>query len=193
VALDPLATTADLTARKIPVPEADDDTITALLASASAAIRDAAGGPISRFTGTVELEGGCQEWLTFPLPIASIDSITINGTPVDGWKVRGGRLWRGRGWNAGYGNDFAITGIFGLAEVPEDIVDLTCSLVAAGLAAIEDGYDPKRGLMSLSIDDYREGYAKGDDEIINPMQLPERTREWLRLRFGGGTYVTRSV
>lgn len=191
MALDPLATTADLTARKIPT--TDTATIAALLRAASDSIRDAAGGPISQFAGTIEFEGDCQAWLTFPLPIASIDTITINGTTVDGWKVRGGRLWRGRGWNAGYGNDFAITGTFGLAEVPEDIVDLTCSLVAAGLAAIEDGYDPKRGLMSLAIDDFREGYAKGDDEIINPMQLPERTREWLRLRFGGGTYVTRSV
>jgi hypothetical protein len=191
VALEPLATTADLTARKIPA--TDTDTITALLDSASAAIRDAAGTPISQFAGTVEVEGGCQAWLAFPLPITSVDTITVNGATVDGWKVRGGRLWRGRGWDAGYGNDFTITGTFGLVEVPEDIVDLTCSLVAAGLAAIEDGYDPKRGLMSLAVDDYREGYAKGDDEVIYPMQLPQRTRDWLRLRFGGGTYVTRST
>jgi hypothetical protein len=190
VALTPLATAADLTDRNILIE--NPDTQNALLASASSAIRDAAGAPISQVTTTVELEGTCESWLSFPLPIVAVSSITLNETTVEGWKLRSGRLWCGRGWNAGYGNDFSITGTFGLAEVPADIVDLTCSLVAAGKAAIADGYDPQRGLISLSIDDYREGYAKGDDEIVNPMELPERTRRWLRARFGGGTYVTGS-
>lgn len=188
MALDPLATTADLQDRGI---DTDDDTLVgALLDSASAAVREAAGSPISQITSTIVVDGGRQSWLDFPVPLTAVTEVQINSVDVEGWKLRRGRLWRGSGWYAGYGNDIAVTGTFGYEEVPADIVDLVCSLVAAGLALAVDGYNPKRGLTSMSIDDYREGYSQGDDEIISPFDLPERTRVWLRQRFGGGVYVT---
>lgn len=185
-----LATTADLEHRGINTEDLDADMVAAILASASAAVRDAAGGPIGATTTTVTVPGTRSEWLTFPMLITSVDSVTIDGTPVSGWKLRGGQLWRSHGWWPGHGNDITVAGTFGLGEVPADIVDLVCSLFAAALAATQDGYDPGRGLSAISIDDYRESYTRGDDEIVNPMHLPDRTRAWLRQRFGGGTYVT---
>lgn len=189
MALEPLATAADLEARSIGTEDLEPETVTALLASASSAVRDAAGGPIGALTTTVTVPGGRHEWLDFPMVITAVSSITIDGTPVTGWKLRGGRLWRSAGWHPGHGNDYTIAGTFGPAEVDADIIDLVCSLFAAAKAALEDGYDPGRGLSAVSIDDYRESYTRGDDEVINPMDLPDRTKTWLRQRFGGGTYV----
>lgn len=189
MALLPLATEADLLARGIPT--TDEDAITALLDSASDAIRDAAGNPISAVDMSVELMGSREQWLAIPMqPVTGVTAVTIDNSAVTDYRVIDGRLWRRMGWQGGCDPSIVtVSATFGYPVVPADIVDLTCSLVAAGLAATEDGYDPQRGLMSVRIDDYGEGYAKGEDEIVNPLQLTDRTREWLRSRFSGGVHV----
>lgn len=190
VDLMPLAFVSDLLSRNI---DATDQILAdTMLASASAAIREAAGSVISRTTSTFSLVGSQEPWLPVPLqPIRSVDTVKIDGAAIVDFKVRDGRLWRSAGWaSTAEGSEVELTVTHGFDVVPEDIVDLCCSLAAAGIiAATEDGYDPKRGLASFGIDDYREGYAKGDDEIISPFDLPQRTRDWLRQRFGGGAYV----
>jgi len=74
---------------------------------------------------------------------------------------------------------------FGLAEVPADVIDLVCNLVAAGLAHAEGGYESSVGKLSERIDDYSVQYAQGADAVVSPMKLPERTRRMLARRFGG--------
>ncbi len=110
--------------------------------------------------------------------------------------VRGNALWRvGQKWQSEGATPGAVEVTFthGLAEVPADIVDLVCSLVAGGLSAAAGAYDPNRNLAYESIDDYRRGFRQGDDEVVNPMLLPAPTRAWLRSRFGGGAAVVGTV
>ena len=51
-----------------------------------------------------------------------------------------------------------------------------------------DGFAGHRGL-SETIDDYQAGYASGADEVVDPTELPEHTRAWLRRRFGPNSAV----
>lgn len=192
MALAPLATTADLTAHKIDT--SDSETIAALLASASAAVRDAAGCSISRATVTVEVPGTPEQWLTVPgWAVTAVEDVLVDGVSVTFKKV-GGRLWAACGWQPTCDpTNVTMTITEGVEDVPADIVDLVCSLVAGGLAATEEGYDPRRGMSYERIDDYQYGMTTGADEIVSPMELPERTKQSLAARFGNSAFVTEGV
>lgn len=191
MALAPLATTADLTTRGIDV--SDTAKVDALLDAASDRVRDAAGSPIAQTIATVSLPGTCSARLEVPVrPVVSVQSASVDGTAVTDFKLVDGALWRAAGWQArwdGIPSTVTVTLTAGLAEVPADIVDLVCSLVAAALAA-ELGRPA--GVQSESIDDYQVSYATGDEAAVTVMDLPDRTRAWLRSRFGGSAYVTGS-
>src|SRR5690606_10556728 len=132
----------------------------ALLASASAAIRDAAGVPISRTTATITLATPAGRRLDLPPPVQSVDSVAIDGGPVTDWSLVDNSLWRVRPWTrpGGIPKPVTVTLTFGLSEVPADIVDLVCNLVAAGLAHAEGGYESSAGKLSERIDDYSVQY-----------------------------------
>jgi hypothetical protein len=190
--LSSLATEDDLDARNISVGAADVD---ALLASASAAVREAAGCSITETAGTITLDGGAGRFI--PLPgwaIRSVDAVLWDEVELTDWRLRNGSLFRTSCW----GGDFdppslTVTYTQGLAECPADIVDLVCSLVAAGAASAADGYDPKRGVSSERIDDYQRSFTRGDDEVVSPMILPKATRDLLASRFGHGVTVTGEI
>lgn len=192
MALAPLVTAADLSARGITI--ADPSQELALIASASGAVRDAAGSAITRSTATISLTGSTSKWLPIPVsPVRSVTSVKIDGTAISDWRLIDFRLWRRYGWGCLHEPSvIEVVLDFGLDEVPADIVDLACSLVAAGAAATTNSYDPQRGVSSTALDDYRESRATGDTEVVSPMLLPESTREWLAARFGGGVHVTGS-
>jgi hypothetical protein len=193
MALLPLASTSDLTDRKVAVP-AGIDANKALLA-ASAAIRDAAGTAITRTTTTLRLLPTGGPWLDlYVSPVREVTRVVHNGVEVHDWELHDGRLWRPGGWHrSGWSiSQFIVDVDFGYDQAPDDIIDLCCSLAAASFAAMEDGYDPGRGLSAISIDDYRESFARGDDEVVNPLEIPERTRNALRRRFGRSVYGTGS-
>jgi hypothetical protein len=189
VALAPLATTADLTARKIDTSESA--AVAVLLASASAAVRDAAGCSISRATVTVQTPGTPEQWLTVPgWAVTAVEDVLVDDVAAT-FKMVGGRLWRACGWQPGCEpTNVTMTITEGVVDVPADIIDLVCSLVAGGLSALEDEYDPKRGMSYERIDDYQYGMQTGDDEIVSPMELPERTKASLAQRFGNSAFVT---
>jgi hypothetical protein len=193
VALAPLAAKADLDARGIDT--SDWSRSSALLASASSAVREAAGSQITKTTSTVTIWTEPTRRLDLPSrPVHSVTSVTLDGVvlvqDVD-YFVRGSGLWRNCYWQGRneVPGEVVVTFTHGLDEVPADLVDLVCSLVAAGTVAAEDGYDPKRGVTNERVDDYAQGRATGADEVVSPMLLPERTQAWLRNRFGGGTVV----
>lgn len=193
MALVPLASATDLSDRGIDV--TDTAAVSAFLASASEAVRDAAGCAISEVTATVSLEGSSTRWL--PLPgwaIRSVDEVLIDGSAVTDAVLASGRLWRRNGWSAcGEPSLVTVTYSQGVTEVPADIVDLVCSLVGAALAAKTDGgYAANTGLQYESIDDYRVGYATGADAVASVMELPTRTKQALASRFGAGVAVTGS-
>lgn len=195
MALAPLATVEDLQARGI---DTSDVALTgALLASASETIREAAGATILLHTGTVTIPGSDELWLDVPgWAIRSVTAVTIDDTTVDDWKLVGHQLWRAGGWHGSCSPSLVtMTVTQGLDETPADIVDLCCSLVAGGVAAAANdagAYNPQRGISYERIDDYQYGKTQGADEIVSPMILPDRTRQWLRARFGGSVDVVGS-
>ncbi|WP_258933203.1 hypothetical protein [Nesterenkonia pannonica] len=73
---------------------------------------------------------------------------------------------------------------------------LAVNLVAAGLneATSEGGLASRRGLVSRqeSIDDYslQESFVRGEDEVVDLTEIPDRTRQWLRERFSSQAFVT---
>lgn len=202
-----LATTADLDARGITY---DDLTgavvVDALLDEASAIVRDAAGAPISEATSAVTLVGyRHQTRIRLPgPPIQSVSTVTIDGETVTDWRLEHNTLWRQNRWSDDYGPaTVVVTMTHGLPTVPDDIVGLVCSMVAAGLKAAraEDNgtglaaRDPAIQSTSEQIDDYSTTttYATGrDSRGSTVMDLPRATRDRLRARFGGGATTVAS-
>ncbi len=196
MALDPLATLADLAALGLTVD--DDETAVAerYLAVASAAVREAAGAPISQVTSTVTLEGEADQRLRLPgSPIQSVASVAIDGTTVTDWRLRSDRLWRFGGWTAVSGpSEVTVAYTHGLPEVPADIVDLVGRLVAGALASYraDDGGASlgTQVVTSERIGDYAVTY--GGDGLATDMELPAYLCERLAARFGGGAGLVRS-
>ncbi|MFM9815823.1 hypothetical protein ACKI16_46040, partial [Streptomyces scabiei] len=94
MALDPLATVADLEARGLTVDPSETTVVETFLAEASAAVREAAGVPISQTVSTVALEGpDNSQWLTLPgPPILSVSAVEIDGVAVTDWRLRSHQL-----------------------------------------------------------------------------------------------------
>jgi len=187
VARAPLATVADLSAYTT-VPSDKVDLADRLLASVSAAVREAAESTITRETSTITLWTEASRRIELPGgPVRSVDSVTLDGAPVTDWVLRGSSLWREAPWQR-YGDmphELVVTYDHGLDEAPEDVVQLVCMLVSAGLA-VDGEFGEDRGLASERIDDWQRSLTQGDAEIIDPTELPARTRDMLRDRFGGG-------
>ncbi|MEU9777436.1 hypothetical protein [Streptomyces sp. NPDC047968] len=197
MALDPLATVADLTARGLTVSAEEEPIAELYLGVASTAVREAAGTPISLTTSTVTLEGEPGQWLTLPgPPIVSVASAAIDGESVTDWRLRGGRLWRADGWSACDGpSEATVEQTHGLAAVPDDIVDLVCRMTAGALKAARaeadgTGLAADKVITSERIGDYAVTYA--NDGRLTEMELPEHWRERLAARFGGGIGLVRS-
>ncbi len=176
--MEPLATYDDLSARDIPSTSRTD----ADLASASAAVREAAGSPISQVTATARALGGRGQWLHLPGPVVAVTAVTIDGETVTDSTAFPHALFRRCGWGE-VGSVVTVTGTFGLAEVPADIVSLVCDMVAM---ASGDIVDPR--VSQETIDDYRVTYR--DDAGASVFELPKRTRDALFARFSGGVAVT---
>ncbi|WP_170228538.1 hypothetical protein [Nesterenkonia populi] len=169
----------------------------AVIDAVSAGIRSAAGAPISAITSTVEFGGHAERFFELPGgPLLSVDEVRINDQPVE-YKLRNGMLYRRAGWGR-IDDDVQVTWRHGWDPVPADVVKLATNLVAAGLneAQSEEGLASRRGLVSRqeSIDDYslQESFVRGEDEVVDLTELPDRTRQWLRERFGRQAYVTGS-
>lgn len=196
MALNPLATVADCTARGLVLDASETDLMGVYLDTASAAVREAAGVPISQTTSTLVLEGETGQWLRLPgQPVTAVTTVAIDGAVVTDWRLRSGMLWRAGGWTAADGpSDVTVTYIHGLPTVPADIVDLVCRIAAATLIAYraEDGGTglAAKDERSVRIGDYAVTY--GDDGRITEMELPDYLRERLAARFGGGAELVRS-
>lgn len=197
MALDPLATVADLEARGMTVGPSEAAIVAVYLNVASTAVREAAGTAISRITSTITLPGVDSSWLRLPgLPIASVATVTIDDDAVTDWRLRSGHLWRAAGWTSYDGpSEVEITYTYGLTEVPADIVDLVCRMTASAVKAFrdqEDGMAPgaDRIVTSERLGDWAVTY--GNDGRITEMELTQHWRERLAARFGGGMGMARS-
>ena len=196
MALDPLASKSDLEKRGVDI---DSDAAGPALAAASAAVRDAAGVPISEVTSTVTFDAveGC--WLQLAgLPVTAVTEVLVGSTDVtaDVSLRSGGRLHLASGWYEGDypGDEITVTYTHGLPEVPADIVDLVCALAAASVAKAAEGDYSARPNVSAEreqIGEYTHSvdYGDGTDAQASVVELPERTKRNLAARFGGGAYV----
>ncbi|MET4095118.1 hypothetical protein [Arthrobacter sp. UYCu712] len=162
------------------------------ISSASDAVIDAAGSPILQTRSVVELPAMPARILPLPgLPVTGVHSVTVDGAAVVGWKRIIAGLYRATGWSRYELETVTVDYTHGLPNVPADIKDLVARMVISGLLAAQDDADglalSNGRLSSFAIDDYREGYATGEEvEAVTEMTLPERTRLRLAKRFGGG-------
>lgn len=191
MALDPLATTTDLSARGVTTPAGS---LALALAIASAAIRDAAGVVISEEDSTITVPAPGGKLLSLPGPVTAVDAVTLDGTllSVDDYEVLPNGLWRHCGWGCAP-VPVEVTYTHGLTAVPVDIVDLTCQVAIAWLNHLALGGGSTAGLKSAKIDDAAEAYTDEDAGQISPVYIPEVTRQWLASRFGGGPSVVETL
>ena len=190
MALDPLATVADLSAYNVDTTNAT--LVDRLLGAVSEAVREAAGTPISAVTSTVTLTGSQERWLALPGgPVTAVTSVSLDDEVLTDWRLRDGRLWRRCGWQSDCGpSDVEVTYSHGLATVPADVVRLVCMYVAAGVAQSSGDSYGDRNKAYERIDDWQVGFRQGGDEVVDHTELTERTKADLAARFGGGAYVT---
>lgn len=196
MALEPLATAADLVALGLTVDASETTIVANYLAVASAAIREAAGSPISQTESTVTVEGEADQRLRLPgSPVTAVSAVLLDGVAVTDWRLRTDRLWRFGGWAGCDGpSEVTVTYTHGLPEVPADLVDLVGRLVAGALAsyrAEDNGASlGTQVVTSERIGDYAVTY--GGDGLATDMELPAYLRDRLAARFGGGISLMRS-
>ena len=194
--LKPLANLKDLAAFNV---DYDDETQARIaLDAASSSIRNAAASVITKTTSTVQFATEASRRLELPArPVWAVKRVLLDGLLVAGWRLVGSHLWRDEPWQHAGDTPSVVEVTFthGLAAVPSDIIALTCSLTAAGIAAMREGYDPKRGISYERIGDYQYGMTTGDQELLDPFQLPDATAQALAKRFRARsrTQVTGSV
>lgn len=149
------------------VPEA---TALLWLASASATIRTYCGWQIDEATETLTVEGTPYPTLVLPtLHVTAVTAVTVDGVALDAgsWEWSpDGRLRRPQGWGTSLaGVQVELT--HGWAEVPADVVAVTCSIALRGwlnpasnagesLAGASDSYETGLApLERLILDRYR--------------------------------------
>lgn len=175
--------------------------INRLIESASEAITTAAGCPIVKTRSTITLLGGRERLLNLPgTPIREVHSVLIDGVelPTGKYRVASAGIYHPGGWAHNRElPEITIDYTHGFDTVPADIAALAASMVIAGLiAAREGGWELHNGnISSIRIDDYQESRATSGEgvESVTPMSLPDRTRQWLSTRFGGGAVVQGSL
>lgn len=188
-----LATAVDLALRGI---TGDGDLLAALLDAATDAVQAEAGTLVARATSTVTFPTEASRRIELPArPVRAVTSVQLDGVEVTDWHLRGSSLWRESLWQrrGAIPSDLTVTFEHGWDPVPSAVVDIVCALVAGGLAAASEAYDPKRRMSYERIDDYQYGLRTGDDEITSVMELPRRTTDLLRRRFGIGSAVVGSA
>lgn len=200
--LDPLAATADLTARGITWEDDETVMVETFLGEASTAVREAAGVPISAATSTVVLAGVCDRHLRLPgQPVREVTAAAIDGQAVDDWKLTAdGMLWRRPGWQpSDEPVSVTVTQEHGLPIVPTDIVGMVCSMVAMALRMVRSSTDGTgaapvpQDVTSIGIDDYRVAFRQDGDRNITVFTIPDRVQRRLRARFGGGASMLEPI
>lgn len=186
-----LASEQDLILRGITVP-ADMDAIT-VLASATDAVRDAAGCSITARTSTITLVADDRCELDLPFgPVSGIASIVVAGVTVTGWTKLGDTVLMPTGWTECLPVEVTVTYTHGYPVVPQDIVDLVCSMTAQAFKETGGDYGSSSLVTSVRLGDFSEqrAHPAGTDSP-SPVALPDSVRQRLRARFGSSVAVIR--
>jgi hypothetical protein len=185
MALDPLATIADLEARGVTVDPSETAVVGTYLDVASSLIRQAAGSTISAVESTITLEGRGGRLPLPGQPVTAVSAVSVNGVAVTDYKLLSGWLAAPCGFHTA--DLVTITYTHGLPNVPADIIDLACRLAGQALAAYRSGDPTPRAVTSERIGDYSVTYADTD---TGNMTLSDSQVSRLAARFGSGGGVT---
>ena len=128
-----------------------------MLARASARLRRAAGQQITRTTSTVRLTSWRGHVVLPSPPVSAVTAVLQvkwdgTTTAATGW------LWDGYDRVNRVCGDVIVTYTHGLDPMPDELLDLVCS-VASRLGATPSGGGMEAGIRSESIDDYSVTYA----------------------------------
>lgn len=184
--LDPLATESDLTDRNITIPAGMDSG--AILNSASWAVRDAAGCPITETESTITLVVDDRWCFDLPAgPVSSVSSVQVASVEVAGWVKFGDsvRMPTTQWWGVGcLPVEVAVTYTHGFPVIPADIVDLVCGMASMGFAA-DGNYGGTARSALVKLGDYEERFNRpAGMESPSPLAVPDSVRARLRARFG---------
>jgi hypothetical protein len=187
MALDPLATIADLEARGVSVDETETAVVGTYLAVASGLVREAAGTPISETVSTVTLEGRGSRLVLPGQPVTAVSAVSVDGVAVTDYRLMNGALTRPCGF---HGVEVSVTYTHGFATVPADIVDLVCRLAAQTLLSFREGDPVGRTATSVRIGDYSVTYS---DAETGTLTLSDFQRKRLASRFGSAVTTVRAL
>jgi hypothetical protein len=137
---------------------------TALLADASAAVRNYTRQDFTVATDTAYLEPTYEQWLFLPQrPVTAVSAVVIGGATLAAswWTLQSDALFRSDGW-AGYfpgqstpwrqPGTIAVTYTHGYATIPDDIVSIVCKLAQAKWSNPQGFKTAAAGAVSISLD-----------------------------------------
>jgi hypothetical protein len=191
MAIAPLATIADLTARGVTVDASEVAAVNSYLDVASALVRDAAGSPVSQTTSTLTLEARGIRVALPGAPVTAVSAVSVDGVAVSDYKLLSGALTRPCGFREG--EEVTVTYTHGLATVPADIVDIVCRLAGQELIKHRNNPDAlaEKPVIQERIGDYSATYSY--TVLFSDMELPAYLRARLAARFGNGVSAVRSL
>ncbi|MCI9889093.1 hypothetical protein JT358_11590 [Micrococcales bacterium 31B] len=180
----PLVTLAQAKALGLTI--TDDSTAQELLDLVCGSVLDAIGQPVLRRDVTFSMLAPREERFVPPLqPCNAVRGVSIDGVTDEDWFFAGGYLVRPGGWASSTTTRLEITADVGFDKTPATITQIVLSLLGGGLAALEEGsFGTDSRVRNERIDDYGVGYAVGDDAVASPIEVPARTRTYLRSVFG---------
>jgi len=174
--------------------QADDldlSTATLLIEMATGKIQAAAGQYLIELTDTALLSVDIRDgspWLALPqLPVRSVDSVVVDGSPVTDFVLSMQQLWRSRAWNmrTDRPTEVAVTYTHGYSAGTRGLQlarDMCLALAGAG-------YDnPGGGVTDEKIDDYQISYADADSR----MQVTPGMRDMLKAQYGIPAFIMTS-
>lgn len=135
-----MASLADLAAYKLrhgAVAQADENSVTQLLADASSLVREVAHLQIDQATSTVTVDGDGTRRVFLPeIPVTAVSALSVEGVALDPstyrWWEWGGLDRRDGVWPC-EPRAISITYTHGWAPVPDWIVNMVCSMVFESL------------------------------------------------------------
>lgn len=189
--LTPLAEPTDLADRLgVTFTTAQGIRAAALLADASAVVRNYTRQQFTVGTSTDVLEATADQWLYLPeRPVTAIISVGVGGAPlaVGAWQLQNDALYRYDGWGSRfYGSTggwnqpdtITVTYTHGYAEIPDDIVRTVCKLAETSWVNPQGLRSFTQGDMTatLALETVGSGALDADDrKILDFYRRPRRS------------------